>query len=104
MHLSIPRDSANGLKPTRRVLVDDLPEFIITHCREVVTTDVLLELRVRPEAGSGQEELHHVKRFTHVTLTLDKAKRVPSSSQSPEVGGLVGQQGNGHVNLALCHL
>ena len=37
--------------PTRGVLVDELPEFIITHCWEVVTADVLLKLCVRPGVG-----------------------------------------------------
>ena len=37
--------------PTGRVLVDDLPEFIIIRCLEVVATDVLLELCVRPGMG-----------------------------------------------------
>ena len=37
--------------PTGRVLVNDLPEFIIIRCLEVVATDVLLELCVRPRMG-----------------------------------------------------
>jgi len=37
-----------GQKPTGRVPVDDLLEFTTIHCCEVATTDVLLELRIRP--------------------------------------------------------
>jgi len=48
IHFSIGGACIKGLNPTGRVLVYDLLEFTIVHCREVVTTDVLLELRIRP--------------------------------------------------------
>ena len=56
--------------------------------------DVLLELRIRSGVGEHQEGLHHTKRYTYVTLRLDKAKTVASSSQSPEVARSTGQQRN----------
>ena len=92
MRLSTLGDRRRGLEPTRRILVDDLPEFIITHCWEVITVDVLLELRIRTGVVGTQEELPHAQRSTHVTLRLCKAKRVPSSSQLPEVASSVGQR------------
>jgi len=46
--LSIRRDRRMGLNRTRRILVDDLLEFTITHCWEVIAADELLELGIRP--------------------------------------------------------
>ena len=70
------------LKLAGRVLVDDSLEFVATHPWEVVTVNILLELRIGPEVGN-QGELASGRRATHVTLTLPKLNRVPSSSQFP---------------------
>jgi hypothetical protein len=70
------------LKLAGRVLIDDSFEFVATHPWEVVTVNILLELRIGPEVGN-QDGLVSGRRTTHVTLTLPKLNRVPSSSQFP---------------------
>ena len=92
-NLKIFKNCKKGIKPTGRVTVDGLSEFIAIHIWEVIIVDVLLELRVGPGVGGDQEELCRLQGYTHVMLRFAKLKRVPSSSQLPEVVGLVGQRG-----------
>ena len=59
-HLNILRDRGKGLKPTGRICVDDLLEFIATHLREATIAYVLFELRIGPGVRGDQEELFGV--------------------------------------------
>ena len=69
---------------TGRILIYDRLEFVIIRPWEVAIVDVLLELRIGPGVGN-QDELVCGWRSTHVTSTVPKLNRVPSSSQVPGV-------------------
>jgi hypothetical protein len=82
------------LKPTGRILIYGLLEFVAIRPWEVVAVNILLELRISPDIG-GQDEILYGRRATHVTLILAKLNRVPSSSQFPAIVRLTTKKDNG---------
>jgi hypothetical protein len=86
-HLSNAEAMETNPELTGRILVYNRLKVGAIHPREIAIVNVLLELRISPGVDN-QDELFCGRRPTHVTLTLAKLNRVPSSSQFPGVAGL----------------